>query len=234
MRNIKKLREQAVATEQLFGKFVEQHAEYSESERLIHLMTAVEERIQAQQNEVERQRAEIASLNEEIEQLCDITWALLQTIKAGDLTLVNEMIRELSLKLSHLAEEDADEGKAPAAELIVEVADAAEAEISEAMDQAMEAETDIGEQSAEAGNESPGAGPCAETDSPGSPVPAEGSVKDIMERVSKVAGETEFGQSPAGAEQAAGNEAENVPVVTEDAALDAEVASPEDRIATAS
>ncbi len=232
MRNIKRIREQVVATEQLFGKFIEQHAKYSK--RLIHLMTAVEERIQAQQNEVERQRAEIATLNEENEQLCDITWTLLQTIKAGDLALVSEMIRELDLRFSHLVGEDADEGKAPAVEAIVEVADAAKAGISEAVDQAMEAETDIGEKSAEASDESPGTGDCAETDSPSNPVPAEGSVKDIMERVSKVTGETEFGQSPAGAEQAAGNEAENVPVVTDDAALDAEVALPENRVATAS
>ncbi len=232
MRNIKKIREQVVATEQLFGKFIEQHAKYSE--RLIHLMTAVEERIQAQQNEVERQRAEIATLNEENEQLCDITWTLLQTIKSGDLALVSEMIRELDLRFSHLVGEDADEGKAPAVEAIVEVADAAKAGISEAVDQAMEAETDIGEKSAEASDESPGTGDCAETDSPSNPVPAEGSVNDIMERVSKLAGETEYGQSLAGDEQAAGNEAENVPVVTDDAALDAEVALPENRVATAS
>ncbi len=146
MRNIKKIREQVVATEQLFGQFIEQHAKYSE--RLIHLMTAVEERIQAQQNEVERQRAEIASLNEENEQLSDITWSLLQTIKEGKLDLVNDMIRTLNLKVSQFVEEDANEEKAP--------------------------------------------------------------------------------------EQAAGNEAEVVLVVTEDAALDTEVVPTEDRVATAS
>ena len=146
MRNIKKIREQVVATEQLFGKFIEQHAKYSE--RLIHLMTTVEERIHAQQNEVERQRAEIASLNEENEQLSDITWSLLRTIKAGKLDLVNDMIRTLNQKVSQFVEEDADEEKAP--------------------------------------------------------------------------------------EQAAENEAEVVLVVAEDATLDAEVASPEDRVAIAS
>ncbi len=122
MRNIKKIREQVAAAEQLFGQFFEQHTKYSK--RLTHLITAVEERIQAQQDEVERQRAEIASLNEENGELCDITWTLLQTIKAGNLDLASGMIRELGLKVSHLVEEGADEGKAPAVEAIAEVADA--------------------------------------------------------------------------------------------------------------
>ncbi len=232
MRNIKKIREQVVASEQLFGQFIEQHTKYSK--RLIHLMISVEERIQAQQDEIERQRSEIATLNEENGQLCDITWTLLQTIKAGNLGLVSEMIRELGLKVSNLVEGDTDEGKAPAVEAIARVADAAEAEISEAVEQAMEAETDIEEKSDEASDESPGAGACAETDSPSSPAPAEGSLNDIMERVSKLASETKIAQSPAGDEQAAGNEAEDVPVAAEDAALDAEVAPTEDRVATAS
>ncbi len=165
MRNIKKIREQAVAVEQHFGQFIEQHAKYSKG--LIHLMIAVEERIQAQQDEVERQRAEIASLNEENGQLCDITWTLLQTIKAGNLDLVSEKMRELGLKVSRLVEGDADEGKAPAVEAIAEVADAAEAKISEAVEQAMEAETDIEEKS-EASDDSPGAEDCVPRPKPGS------------------------------------------------------------------
>lgn len=221
MRNIKKIREQVVAAEQLFGQFIEQHAKYSK--HLIHLMIAVEERIQAQQDEIERQTSEIATLNEENGQLCDITSTLLQTIKAGNLDLVSEMIRELGMKVSHLVEGDTDEGMAPAVEAIAGVADAAEAEISEAVEQAIEAETDIEEKSAEASDESPGAEACVETDSPSSPVPAKGSVNDIMERVNKMVSETEL-RSPAGDEQAAGDEAENVPVAAEDAAIDTEVA----------
>lgn len=232
MRSIKKIREQIVAAEQLFGQFIEQHAKYSE--RLIHLMITVEERIQAQQDEVERQRAEIVSLNEENEQLCDVTLTLLQTIKAGNLDLLNKMIRELGLNVSRLVEGDADEEKAPAVEAIAEVADVAEAEKSEAVEQAMEAETDIEEKSAEASDESPGAGTRAETESQSSPAPAEGSMNEIMERVSKLASEIEVERSPAGDEQAAGNEAEDVPVAAEDAALDPEVAPTENRVAIAS
>jgi len=219
MRNIKKIREQVAAAEQLFGQFFEQHAKYSK--RLIYLMTAVEERIQAQQDEVERQRAEIASLNEENGELCDITWTLLQTIKAGNLDLANEMIRELGLKVSHLVEEDADEGKAPAVEAIAEVADAA-------------VETKVSNVAAEASDGSAEAGACAETDSPSSPAPAEGSLNDIMERLSTLASETEVEPSPAGDEQAAGNEAEDVPVAAEDAALEVEIVPAEDRMAAAS
>ena len=217
MRNIKRIREQVAAAEQHFEQFSEQHAKYSK--RLSHLMIAVEERIQAQQDEVERQRAEIASLNEENGQLCDITWTLLQTIKAGNLDLVSEMIRELGLKVSRLVEGDADEGKAPAVEAIAEVADAV-------------VETKVSNVAAEASDESAEA--CAETDSPSSPAPAKGSLNDIMERVSTLASETEVEQSPAGDEQATENEAQDLPVAAEDAALDVEVAPAEDRIATAS
>ena len=209
MKNIKKIREQVAAAEQLFGQFFEQHTKYSK--RLTDLMTAVEERIQAQQDEVERQRAEIASLNEEIGELCDVTWTLLQTIKAGNLDLVNEMIRELGLKVSKLVEADADEGKAPAVEAIAEVADAA-------------VETKVSNVAAEASDGSAEAGACAETDSPNRPTPAKDDLNDIMERLSTLASETEVEPSPAGGEQAAGNEAEDVPVAAEDAALDVEVA----------
>ena len=232
MRNIKKIREQVVAAEQLFGQFIEQHAKYSE--RLIHLMIAVEERIQAQQDEVERQRAEISSLNEENEQLCDITLKLLQTFQAGNLDMLNKMIRELGLNVSRLVEGNTDEGKAPAAEAIAEVADAAEAEISEGMEQAMEAKTDIEEKSDEASDESPRAGACAETDSSSSAAPAEGSVNDILERVSQLAGEIGVEQSSASDEQAAGNEAEDVPVAAKDATLNVEDAPTEDGVAIAS
>jgi len=217
MRNIQKIREQVAAAEQLFRQFFEQHAKYSK--RLTHLMTAVEERIQAQQDEVDRQRAEIASLIEENGELCDITWTLLQTIKAGNLDLVSEMIRELGLTVSHLVEEDADEGKAPAIEAIAEVSDAV-------------VKTSNG--AAEASDESAEAGACAETDSPSSPAPAEGSLNDIMDRVSKLVRETEVEPSPAGDEQAAGNEAEDVPVAAEDAALEVEIVPAEDRMAAAS
>ena len=196
MRNIQKIREQVAAAEQLFGQFFDQHAKYSK--RLIHLMTVVEERIQAQQDEVERQRAEIASLNEENGELCDITWTLLQTIKAGNLDLASGMIRELGLKVSHLVEEGADEGKAPAVEAIAEVADAV-------------VETKVSNVAAEASDESTKAGACAENDSPSSPAPAEGSLNDIMERLSTLANE-----------------------IAEDGALDVEVVPAEDRMATAS
>jgi hypothetical protein len=219
MRNIQKIREQVAAAEQLFGQFFEQHTKYSK--RLTHLMTAVEEQIQARQVEVERQRAEIASLNEENGELCDITWTLLQTIKAGNLDLVNEMIRELGLKVSNLVEEDADEGKAPAVEAIAEVADAA-------------VETKVSNVAAEASDGSAEAGACAETDSPSSPAPAQGSLNNIMERLSTLACETEVEPSSAGDEQAAENEAEDVPVAAEDVALDVEVVPAEDRIAAAS
>ncbi len=196
MRNIKKIREQVAAAEQLFGQFFEQHAKYSK--RLTHLMTAVEERIRAQQDEVERRRAEIASLNEENGELYDITWTLLQTIKAGNLDLVSEMIRDLGLKVSHLVEEDADEGKAPAVEAIAEVADAV-------------VETKVSNVAAEASDESTEAGACAENDSPSSPAPTEGSLNDIMERLSTMANE-----------------------IAEDGALDVEVVPAEDKMATAS
>ncbi len=219
MRNIQKIREQVAAAEQLFRQFFEQHAKYSK--RLTHLMTAVEERIQAQQDEVDRQRAEIASLIEENGELCDITWTLLQTIKAGNLDLVSEMIRELGLTVSHLVEEDADEGKAPAIEAIAEVSDAV-------------VKTKVSNGAAEASDESAEAGACAETDSPSSPAPAEGSLNDIMDRVSKLVRETEVEPSPAGDEQAAGNEAEDVPVAAEDAALEVEIVPAEDRMAAAS
>ena len=219
MRNIQKIREQVAAAEQLLGQFFEQHTKYSK--RLTHLMTAVEEQIQAQQVEVERQRAEIASLNEENGELCDITWTLLQTIKAGNLDLVSEMIRELGLTVSHLVEEDADEGKAPAIEAIAEVSDAV-------------VKTKVSNGAAEASDESAEAGACAETDSPSSPAPAEGSLNDIMERLSTLASETEVEPSPAGDEQAAGNEAEDVPVAAEDAALEVEIVPAEDRMAAAS
>lgn len=219
MRNIQKIREQVAAAEQLFRQFFEQHAKYSK--RLTHLMTAVEERIQAQQDEVDRQRAEIASLIEENGELCDITWTLLQTIKAGNLDLVSEMIRELGLTVSHLVEEDADEGKAPAIEAIAEVSDAV-------------VKTKVSNGAAEASDESAEAGACAETDSPSSPAPAEGCLNDIMDRVSKLVRETEVEPSPAGDEQAAGNEAEDVPVAAEDAALEVEIVPAEDRMAAAS
>ncbi len=219
MKNIKKIREQVAAAEQLFGQFFEQHTKYSN--RLIHLMTAVEERIQAQQDEVERQRAEIASLNEENGELCDITWTLLQTIKAGNLDLASGMIRELGLKVSHLVEEGADEGKAPAVEAIAEVVDAA-------------VETKVSNVAAEASDGSAEAGACAETDSPSSPAPAKGSLNNIMERLSKLASETEVEPSPADDEQAAEYEAEDVPVAADDATLDVEVVPAEDRMATAS
>ena len=219
MRNIQKIREQVAAAEQLFRQFFEQHAKYSK--RLTHLMTAVEERIQAQQDEVDRQRAEIASLIEENGELCDITWTLLQTIKAGNLDLVSEMIRELGLTVSHLVEEDADEGKAPAIEAIAEVSDAV-------------VKTKVSNGAAEASDESAEAGACAETDSPSSLAPAEGSLNDIMDRVSKLVRETEVEPSPAGDEQAAGNEAEDVPVAAEDAALEVEIVPAEDRMAAAS
>ncbi len=219
MRNIKKIREHVVAAEQLFGQFIEQHAKYSE--RLIHLMISVENRIQAQQDEVERQRSEIATLNEENGQLFDIPWTLLQTIKAGNLGLGSEMIRELGLKVSRLVEGDADEGKAPAVEAIAEVADAV-------------VETKVSNAAAEASDESAEAGACAETDSPSSPAPAKGNRIVIMARVSTLASETKVEQSPAGDEQATENEAKDLPVAAEDAALDVEVAPAEDRIATAS
>jgi len=219
MSSITKLREQIVTAEQHFGLFVEQHAKYTG--HLIHLMNTVEERIQAQQDEVERQRAEIASLNEENEQLCDILYPLLQTIQAGSRNMLGETMQELGRKVSRLAEGVADEGKAPAVEAIAEVADAAEV-----------AETKDSNIAAEASDESPGAGACAETDSPSSSAPAEGSVKDIMERVSKWPAETEV--EPARDQQTAENEAEDVPVAAEDAALDAEVVPAEDRVAVAS
>ncbi len=198
MRNIEKIREQVAAAEQLFEQFFEQHTKYSK--RLIHLMTAVEERIQAQQDEVERQRAEIASLNEENEQLCDITWTLIQTIKAGNLDLVSEMVRELGLKVSRLVEGDADEGKAPAVEAIAEVADAV-------------VETKVSNAAAEASDESAEAGACAETDSPSSPAPAKDDLNNIMERVSGMARMIEVEQSPAGGQQAAEKEAEDEPLL---------------------
>lgn len=173
MRNIKKIREQVAAAEQLFGQFFEQHAKYSK--RLTHQMTAVEERIQAQQDEVERQKVEIASLNEENGELYDITWALLQTIKAGNLDLVSEMIRELGLKVSHLAEEDADEGNAPVVEAIAEVAVSA-------------VEIKVSNVATEASDDSAEAGACAETGLPSSPAPAKGNLNDIMERLSTLSG----------------------------------------------
>ncbi len=43
MRNIKKIREQVAAAEQLFGQFFEHHAKFSK--RLTYQMIAVEERI---------------------------------------------------------------------------------------------------------------------------------------------------------------------------------------------
>jgi len=209
LRNIQNIREQVAAAEQLFGKFFEQYTKYSK--RLTHLMTEVEERIQAQQVEVERQRAEIATLNEENGELCDITWTLLQTIKAGNLDLVSEMIRELGLKVSHLVEEAANEGKAPAVEAIAEVVDAV-------------VETKVSKVAAEASDESVEARACAETNSPSSPALAKGSLNDIMERLSTLASETEVEPSPA----------EDVPVAAEDAALDVEAVPAEDRMATAS
>ncbi len=198
MRNIEQLREQVVATEQYFGQFIEQHDKYNE--RLIRLVNAIEKRIQAPQDEVERQRAEITSLNEENEQLCDIIFTLLQTINAGNLDRLSEMIRELDLKVSFIVEGDPDEGKAPAVETIAEVADAV-------------VETKVSNVAAEASDESAEAGACAETDSPSSPAPAEAELNDIMERVGGMARMIEVEQSPAGGQQAAENEAEDEPLL---------------------
>ena len=188
---------------------------------MIRLGNAIEKRIQAPQDEVERQRAEITSLNEENEQLCDIIFTLLQTSNAGNLDRLTEMIRELGLKVSHLVEEGADEGKAPAVEAIAEVVDAV-------------VETKISNVAAEASDESAEAGACAETDSPSSPAPAKGSLNNIMERLSTLASETGVEPSPADDEQAAEYEAEDVPVAADDPTLDVEVVPAEDRMATAS
>ena len=68
MRSIAKIRERVAGKEQLVGPFVEQRAKYGE--QLIFLMKTVEERIHAQQREVERQKAEMVNLNEENERLC--------------------------------------------------------------------------------------------------------------------------------------------------------------------
>ncbi len=198
MKNIEQLREQVVAAEQYFGQFIEQHDKYSE--RLIRLVNAIEKRIQAPQDEVECQRAEITSLNEENEQLCDIIFTLLQTINAGNLDRLSEMIRELGLKVSFIVEGDPDEGKAPAVETIAEVADAV-------------VETKVSNVVAEASDESAEAGACAETDSPSSPAPAKDYLNNIMERVSGMARMIEVEQSPAGGQQAAEKEAEDEPLL---------------------
>ncbi|MCZ6859411.1 MAG: hypothetical protein O7I42_03875 [Alphaproteobacteria bacterium] len=183
MRNIEQLREQVVAADQNFKQFIEQHAKYSK--RLIGLVNAVEKRIQAPQDEVERQRAEIASLNEENEQLCNIVLTLLQTINAGNLDRQSKEIRELVLKVSGIVEGDPDEGKAPpAVEAIAEVVDAI-------------AETET----------------CTITDLPSGTAPAERDLNDIMERVSDLASKIEVKQSPDGDRQAAENEAEDAPLL---------------------
>ena len=219
MRSITKIRKQVVAAEQHFGQFIEQHAEYSG--HLILLMTTVEERIQAQNDVVERQRAEITSLNEENEQLCGIISTLLQTIKASNLELVSEMMRELGLKVACFVERHPDEGKAPAVEAISEVSDAV-------------IETNDSNVAAGTTDESAEAGLCVETDSPSSPDPAKGSLNDIMERVNKLVTEIKVEHSPDGDEQAAKNEAKDEAVAAEYAALDVEVAPVQDRIAAAS
>ena len=82
MRSIKEIRERVAGKEQLIGQSIEQRAKYSE--HLIVLMKAVEERIHAQQDEVERQRADMVGLNEENEQLCDIIATILQPNIVGN------------------------------------------------------------------------------------------------------------------------------------------------------
>ena len=94
MRSIKEIRERVAGKEQLVGQSIEQRAKYGE--HLIFLMKAVEERIHAQQDEVERQRAEMVGLNEENEQLCDIISTILQTNTVDNPALEDEILRELA------------------------------------------------------------------------------------------------------------------------------------------
>ena len=197
MRNIGQLREQVVAAEQNYGQFVEQHAKYSK--RLIHLVNAIENKIQAPQDEVERQRAEIASLNEENEQLYDIIVTLLQTINAGNLGGLSQTIRELVLKVSCIVEGDPDQGRAPAVEAIAEDTDAV-------------VEPKVSNIAAEASDESTETGAYAETDLPNSPAPAKCELNKLMVRVSDMASKIEVEQSLAGDQRAAENEAENAPL----------------------
>ena len=94
MRSIKEVRERVAGKEQLVGQSIEQRAKYGE--HLILLMKAVQERIHAQQDEAERQRAEMVNLNEENEQLCDIISTILQTNDLGNTGLEDEILRELA------------------------------------------------------------------------------------------------------------------------------------------
>ncbi len=94
MRSIAKIRERVAGKEQLIGQSIEQRAKYGE--RLIPLMKAVEERIQTQQDEAERQRAELVNLDEENEQLCDIISTILQTNDLVNSGLEDEILRKLA------------------------------------------------------------------------------------------------------------------------------------------
>ncbi len=94
MRSIKKIRERVAAKDQRIGHSIEQRAKYGE--HLILLMKAVEERIHAQQREVERQKADMVNLNEENERLCDIIATILQPNIVGSPGLEDEILRELA------------------------------------------------------------------------------------------------------------------------------------------